>query len=338
VKFFRFLITLAFPLVAVQATNFPPAATLVFTNLAGTNAVSDTNAAAIQARLEAIMVQDQDAQDEVDRWIQENQKFEAEGVGERNRNLNQKILKRFQSVREAYDEFIKLHPKNVEARLAYASFLSDIYDEAGERDQLLVAKDLDPTRPSIWNNLANYNGHRGDVRIAFDYYQKAIDLDPNESVYYHNFGTTVYLFRRDAEEHWKINEQQVFDKALTLYSNAMRLDPTNFSLATDVAQSYYGIKPTRLEDALKSWTNAMSIATTPFETQGVHIHLARTKLAANLFDEARAHIAVVNDPKLEELRARVKRNIEFQESAARTNSTPAPTDAPILKQKSGEEK
>ena len=72
--------------------------------------------------------------------------------------------------------------------------------EAGERDQLLVAKDLDSTRPSIWNNLANYYGHRGDVRTAFDYYQKAIDLDPNESVYYHNFGTTVYLFRRDAEE------------------------------------------------------------------------------------------------------------------------------------------
>jgi len=85
-------------------------------------------------------------------------------------------------------------------------------------------------------------------------------LNPKEPVYYHNFGTTVFLFRKDAMEHYRINEQQVFDKALELYAQAIKHDPTDFPLATDVARTYYGIKPPRPEEALRSWTNALSLA------------------------------------------------------------------------------
>ena len=302
------------PSFACAGETNPPAAVV------STNSIADTNAAAIEAEFKKIMTLDEEAQTEVDRWIRDNQKFSEQGAGVPPEELNQKIRKRFQPVRDAYQGFVKRNPKHVEARLAYASFLNDIHDEDGEMEQLMAAKEIDPTRPSIWNNLANYHGHVGDVRLAFDYYQKAIELDPNEPVYYHNFGTTVYLFRRDAEAHWRINEQQVFDKALMLYSNTMRLDPTNFPIATDVAQSYYGIKPTRLEDALVAWTNAMKIATTELERQSVHIHFARTKLSGERFAESRAHMSHVNDPLLDELRARLNRNIELQEAQARTNA------------------
>ena len=46
-------------------------------------------------------------------------------------------------------------------------------------------------------------------------------------------------------------------KALALYAQALKLSLTNFPLATDLAQSYYGIKPVRTADALRSWTNAL---------------------------------------------------------------------------------
>jgi len=294
-----------------------------------TNALHGTNLL-VEAQLKQIMLQDEEAQAEVDKWIRDNQAFDEKGAGIPPKELNEKILKRLEPVRTAYEDFVNRHPKHVDARLAFASFLDDIHDEDGEKEQLLAAKELDPSRPSIWNNLANYNGHVGDVRLAFDYYQKAIDLDPNESVYYHNFGTTVYLFRKDAREHYNIDEQQVFDKALALYSNSMRLDPTNFPLATDVAQSYYGIKPIRVEDALVAWTNAMKIAKTELEKQSVHIHLARVKLFAERFDESRSHIGQVKEPLLEELRARLIRNIDLQEAKARGTNAPASalTNAP----------
>ena len=54
-------------------------------------------------------------------------------------------------------------------------------------------------------------------------YAKAIELNPAEPVYYQNFATTVYLFRKDARAFYGINEQQVFDKALALYRKAMQI-------------------------------------------------------------------------------------------------------------------
>ena len=96
------------------------------------------------------------------------------------------------------------------------------------------------------------------------------------------FQTGVQLLKADVEGY----EQQVFDKALVLYSNAMRLDPTNFALASDVAETYYGIKPWRFEDALHSWTNALALAHNEMERQQVYTHFARIETQAGRYDEA----------------------------------------------------
>jgi tetratricopeptide (TPR) repeat protein len=178
--------------------------------------------------------------------------------------------------------------------------------------------------PAIYNNLANIYGHHGSVKTAFEFYAKAIALNPRESVYYHNFGTTVYLFRTDAKEYYGINEQQVFDKALALYSNAMRFDPTNFPLASDVAQTYYGIKPDRTQDALKAWTNALSIAHDEIEREGVYLHFARIKLHAGRFAEAHAHLDAITNGMYAPLKKVLTKNLNEREHPSKdTNAPPA---------------
>ncbi len=148
------------------------------------------------------------------------------------------------------------------------------------------ARVLDPKNPAPWNQLANEFTHHGPVKKAFEYYEKAIELDPGEAIYYQNLGTTVYLFRTDSKEYYHLDEQKIFDKALALYQQAMKLDPNNFELAQDVAQTYYGIKPTRTDEALNAWTNALKIADTPIERDGVYLHLARFELNAGRFAAA----------------------------------------------------
>ena len=130
---------------------------------------------------------------------------------------------------------------------------------------------------------------------AFADYARAIELDPTEPVYYQNLATSVYLYRKDAREFYRLNEQQVFDKALELYRKAIQLDPDNFELATDYAESYYGIRPLRTNDALAAWTNALHTAHNDAEREGVFIHLARIKIAAGRFDEARAQLDAVTN-------------------------------------------
>lgn len=314
---------------------------------AATNSAADTNALAAQAAVtngpveiefKKLEADDDSARAEVDGWIRENNDFAAKGAGIPAKELNARIMKRFATVRKGYEDFIKQHPNHVGARLAFAAFLDDIGDEDDQVEHLEKAREIDPKNPAVWNQLANYYGHNSPVDKAFEYYEKAIELDPKEPVYYQNFATTVYLFRKDAMEKYHITEPEVFDKSLALYAQALKLDPTNFVLATDLAISYYGIKPLRTNDALAAWTNTLSIATDELEREGVYIHLARIKLAAGRYAEVHTHLDAVTNAAYAELKGRIARNLAAREHPpADTNNpataevkfeTPAATSAP----------
>ncbi len=293
---------------ALLATNQPEAVSNVIRHQTGVSV--QLSADPIKQELREVMIADDAAQDEVNDWIKA---FSASGTNqtqEAKQVLNQRIRDRFDQVRKKYDQFLRNHPNYADAYLAYGSFLNDIGDPDEAKVQYENAKQLDPKNPAVWNNLANYYGEFSPVTNAFTYYAEAIRLNPSEPVYYQNFATTVYLFRKDAREFFNLSEQQVFDKALGLYQAAMKLAPHDFVLATDYAESYYGIRPLRTNAALMAWTNAMNVAATDAERQGVELHLARIKIAAGRFDEARAHINAVTNTAYFDLKQRLMRSLE----------------------------
>jgi tetratricopeptide (TPR) repeat protein len=280
----------------------------------------------VEKEYKQIMEADDAAQAEVDQWIRDNDAAVAKGAGVPSADLKRRIRDRFVPIRTAYEDFVQRHPDHARARVAYGSFLNDLQDEEGAQEQWEKALSLNPKDPAVYNNLANLYGHIGPVKKAFEYYAKAIELNPREPVYYDNFGTTVFLFRKDAMEYYHITEQQVFDKALELYSHALKLDPQNFPLASDVAQTYYGIKPLRLEDALKSWTNTLALAHDEIEREGVYLHFARLKLQADRFAEVRAHLNAVTNDMYTVLKKRLTRNLDEQERKAKGTNAP-PTES-----------
>ena len=268
----------------------------------------------VEQAYEKLLEDDDAAQTEVDKWIREHDAFAEKGAGGvADAALQLRIEQRFEPVHKAYKEFIERHLKHTQARLAYGSFLNDIGKEAEAKEHWDKALALDPKDPAAWNNLANYYGHRGPITNAFIHYQKAIELSPNEPVYYQNFATTVYLFRRDAMEFFKIDEPQVFNRALELYRKALKLDPNNFALATDFAQSYYGIKPLRYVDAMAAWNDALKIANDDLTRQGVYLHFARLQLNTGRFNEARTNLNFVTHAQLQVLKDRLARNIVEKE-------------------------
>src|ERR1043165_5769967 len=311
-------------LLAAVAADLRGAATDHVTRTTNAAATPPDPADPVENEYQKLLADDDAAQTEVDQWIEDDRAFAAKGAGQAAAELNRRILARFGPVRKGYEDFLKRHPGHVRARVAYGSFLGDIHDEEGEQEQLEKALTLETNNPAIYNNLANIYSHTGPVTKAFEYWAKATGLNPKEPLYYHSLGTAVYLFRKDAREFYGINEQQVFDKALVLYSNAMRLDPTNFPLASDIAQTYYGIKPTRVDEALNSWTNALRLASDELDREGVYVHFARIKLHAGRFDEARAHLNAVTNEHYNTLKQRLTKNIVELEAAAKaTNAPPA---------------
>jgi tetratricopeptide (TPR) repeat protein len=310
---------------ALVATNPPAALSNLAVKATGASAdIPNPNDPAEMA-FQKLMADDNAAQAEVDTWIRADQEFAAKGAGAPADELNRRIRARFEPVRKAYDDFIARHPDHVPARLTYASFLDDLHEEKGELAQLNKARELDPKSPAVWNQLANYCGEHGPVTNAFAYYAKAIELNPSEALYCHNAANVLCLYGNAAMEFYGLSEQQVFAKALDLYGKALKLDPDNFPLASDAAQTYYGIKPLRADDALQAWTNALALAHDEIEREGVYLHFARINLAAERFDEARRHLSAVTNEVYAKLKKLLTKNLDEQERQAKgTNSPLAP--------------
>ncbi len=276
-----------------------------------------------------LLAMDDAAQAEVDQWILDEQKFAEKGGAAL--PLKGRIKSRFEPVKQAYEDFLRRHPNHARARLAYGSFLNDIQDEPAAHDQWEKARQLDPKNPAAWNNLANYYGHNGPVEKCFSYYAKAIELDPTESTYYFNLATTVYLFRHDATNYYKLTQQEVFDKAMGLYRKALELDPGNFILASDYAQSYYGFKAPgtgdaeedrrvaqkHCDEALKAWETAFKLARDDIERQGVLVHYARLQINADRFEEARKNLNSVTNEMFSRTKGLLLKKLEGREKNVR---------------------
>jgi tetratricopeptide (TPR) repeat protein len=310
---------------ALLATNQPVAVSNLVAEQTGLTLPIVDKSDPTERELRTVMISDDAAMDEVGSWVATNHipRSDTNAIAQ----LNQRIRDRLDIVKQGYETFLRNHPDSGRGYLAYGTFLNDTGDEEGAHAQYLNAKLYDPKNPAVWNQLANYYGEFGELTNAFIHYTEAIRLDPAEPVYYQNFATTVYLYRKDAREFYHINEQQVFDKALGLYKEAMKLAPDNLVIATDYAESFYGIKPIRTNDALVAWTNALRICKDENEREGVEVHLARMKTFTGFFDEAQGHIDLVTNEAFHDLKVRLTRSLADHRNSP-TNDTPATASLP----------
>lgn len=276
----------------------------------------------VEKEYQNLLEMDDKALADADKMISDNKAFQDKGAGLQDALLTAKMEQQLEPIQKAYEDFLLRHPNHTRARLAFGSFLDQLGKETEAAEQWEKVRQMDPKNPAAWNNLANYFGHRGPVTNAFKYYDTAIELKPTEPIYFQNLATTVFLFREDAAEYYKLTEQQVFDRALELYRKALALDPKNFLLANDLAQTYYGIKPLRLEEGLAAWQEALKLAKDELQREGVFIHLARYEINLGHFDAARQHLSIVTNAAYVQLKERVDKNlVEREARISKTNRT-----------------
>lgn len=331
---------------ALVATNTPAAVSNLVQQKTGLK-VAVTAVATndpVELAYQKLMADDDAAQAEVDEWIQARNKLGPQTDVEK-AILNGRIKRRFEPVIKGYEDFLNVHTNHANARIAYGSFLNDIGDEDAAHVQWKKATEVDPKNPAAWNNLANAEGHHGDSKIAFEYYAKAMELDPTEPVYIQNLATTVFLFRKDAMEHYRITEQQVFEKAMALYRKAFAMDPENYSMAAELAQTFYGIKTPKFEDtnatraaeiklgdeALAAWKTAQKLASNELEREGIHLHFARWQINLGRYAEARTNLASVSNEVWAVTKRNLTKKLESKESGLSITNAPGAASAPESK-------
>ena len=180
---------------ALMATNQPLTVSNLIQQHTGVSVAMVNPNDPAEQELQKLMAGDEAALTEVDKWIQGNNAFAAQGAGEPKEALNRRIRARLESVRKDYEDFLRRHPDFARGHLAYGSFMNDIGEEDAAVAEYEKAAQLDPKNPAVWNQLANYCGEHGPVTNVFVDYAKAIELNPAEPVYYQNLATAVYLFR-----------------------------------------------------------------------------------------------------------------------------------------------
>ena len=130
-------------------TNLVAEQTGVIASVAATN---DPVALEFQGLLRA----DDEVSEEVQRWLDALPNGAAVSP-----ELKARIDSRHDGMTRRYEDFLRRHPRHAPAMVAFGSYLGDIGDEIGMAEQWEKAREINPSDPAVWNNLAGHYAHRG---------------------------------------------------------------------------------------------------------------------------------------------------------------------------------
>jgi tetratricopeptide (TPR) repeat protein len=269
-----------------------------------------------ESELQNIFIADNTAITEVVKWIEENPALIRSNSNRRER-LAQRIRIRLDRVRKMYLAFLEKHPNNARARAAYGSFLTHLDDQQGALRQLKASAKLAPFNAAVHNNIATHlgtiaveSGRHTRVGEVLEAYQKSIQLAPRSPLYRHNYAIALSLFQKKAAAHLKLTPREVSEEALKQITEALQLDPNNFEIAADLAETHHDFKPLPHEQTLAAWKHAAKLATTEDERSWAELQMAIVNIEINHFDEAKRHLGNVDVKIYAKLKQRLLNAIE----------------------------
>ena len=267
----------------------------------------------VEQQFQAVLAQDDQAMRQISRWLDESREIRRQDPSFAF-ELGQQIRRRLNKVRIAYEEFLERYPDHNGARSAFASFLTCTRDEKGALTQWNHALLSDDKNAAAWNNLANHygslalEGGRHDyIQRAFNAYDQALTITPDEPLYHNNLAIALGLkgFRREAAAHYRISEDKLPELALDHFKKCHTLVPDDFVYAADLAEAYLSVRPLRKAKALAMWQKARKLTGDPRQLQWVELQVAFLEIEDGKYAKAELLLKRVTDPTLDALKAKV---------------------------------
>jgi tetratricopeptide (TPR) repeat protein len=205
-----------------------------------------------------------------------------------------------QTIVHDYELLMRENPKFAAGYVAYGTLLRKVDMRKEAMAMLLKANQLDQDIPQVKNQLGNLIAEDGKPLEAAPYFLAAIKLEPNEPLYHYQLGMLLAEARDDFLKSGEWTRPTLDDAMQQAFKRAMELAPDRFEFAYRYAESFNDVEKPDWGEALKQWSALEEKASTAIERQVMRLQAANVCLKMGKAEHARALLAGVDEPKLQE--------------------------------------
>lgn len=159
-----------------------------------------------------------------------------------------------------------------------------------QRDELVRACEKAPTSVVLHAELMLAHESLGDYQSVFRGYEKLMALDPENPAHRRNFAGRLATLRTEGARYYQCALEDVPTRVIGHYKSAIRLAPTNVSLAKEYAMSFYVLGGEFESEVAAAWKHVIDAATDEQDRLEGHLHLARWWTRFEKLDRARWHL------------------------------------------------
>ncbi|MGH7994853.1 MAG: hypothetical protein ACREFX_00720 [Opitutaceae bacterium] len=243
------------------------------------------------------------------RGIVERQKALLAEMDEASKKPGQLDVESFRTQLESlvheYDLLLQQSPDFAAGYASYGYLLSKLDMRKAAMAALLKADRLDPSIALVKNELGNFLAEDGKVLEAADYYRAAMKLAPSEPLYPYQLGTLLYEGRDIFMKEGGYTRADIDREMQDAFRRAAELAPNQIAFTYRYAESFYDLAQPKWDEAYRAWAALEAKARSPIERETMILHEANVRLKQDRPDEARALLAQVTLPQLQDQRQKL---------------------------------
>src|SRR5438552_12257964 len=194
----------------------------------------------------------------------------AEGLANPNVTAKERLR-----VEQIYYQLVRDNPQSVPAQNALAAFLWKNGKAEAAVEHWRTAQRLGPANGEAANSLGGAYLSMGRVREAAEQFFLAVRSESDNPDYHFDLGNVEFVLRRDLTAAWKIDSEELLQRALFEFREASRLAPMNLEYARAYAETFYGMPNPDWKEAQVAWQHYPSL---PTDRNFAYLQLARVSL------------------------------------------------------------
>lgn len=214
--------------------------------------------------------------------------------------LDKEIQLRLDEIDEAYRSYLDSYPRSTFGQILYGKFLRKADRSEAAYAIFLDVQEDNPDIAVVNQHLALFASEIGDFKDAYRYFERAIELEPNEALYHYQFGEFLHSFRQALMVEQVLPLSELENRMAASFRRAHELAPENRDFHARWAESFFDVFNPDWERVIPIWDELLRTSNNQFERDVLRLQKARVLLKLQRYFEASQLIDPIADPALQE--------------------------------------